>query len=317
MKNKSNIIPYFTAIITNFIFGLSFLFSKQALNVAFPLELLSFRFLIAWLVMTVLIIIKVIKVNYKNKSMKWLLILAIIEPITYFLFETYGLQRTSTSLGGLMIALIPIVVTILAVYLLKEKPSAKQIISIILSVTGVMLIIIMENSNDSGGSTILGIFLLGGAVFSAALFNIIARKISRDFTAIEVTYFIMLIGAIFFNILSIINHAMNKNLSEYFLPFKSRSFISSVLYLGIISSVLAYFLINYTLSKMEASRSAVFANISTIVSIAAGVAVLHESFHLYHVLGSIMILLGVWGTNYYSMKSDSDESLSQVESFEH
>ena len=299
MNNKSHIIPYFTAIITNFIFGLSFLFSKQALNVADPISLLSFRFLTAFIVMTILIIVKVIKVDYKNKPMKWLIILAIVEPIIYFIFETYGLQRTSTSLGGLMIALIPIVVTILAVYLLNEKPSAKQTISIILSVAGVILIILMEGSNGTGGSTLLGIFLLGGAVFSAALFNIIARKISKHFTAIEVTYFMMLVGAVFFNMISITNHIINKNLSVYFLPLSSTSFRSSVLYLGILSSVVAYFLANYTLSKMEASRSAVFANISTIVSIVAGVVVLHESFHVYHVVGSIMILVGVWGTNYF------------------
>lgn len=298
MKNKSNIIPYFTAVITNFIFGLSFLFSKKALSTADPITLLSFRFLAAFIVMTALIALKIIKVNYKNKPMKWLIVLAFIEPIIYFIFETYGLQRTSTSLGGLMIALIPIVVTILAVYLLNEKPSVKQTINIVLSVLGVVLIIFMDSSNDTG-SSLLGVFLLGGAVVSAALFNIIARKISKDFTAFEVTYFMMFLGATCFNGISIINHIINKNLSDYFLPLSSTTFVTSVLYLGILSSVIAYFLINYTLSKMEASRSSVFANISTIVSIVAGVVFLHESFHLYHVIGSIMILVGVWGTNYY------------------
>jgi len=299
MKSKSHIIPYVTAIITNFIFGLSFLFSKQALNVVDPITLLSFRFLVAFIVMTILIAIRVIKVNYKNKPMKWLIILAIVEPIIYFIFETYGIQRTSSSLGGLMIALIPIVVTILAVYLLNEKPSVMQTISIVLSVAGVILIILMENSNSTDGSTILGILLLGGAVFSAALFNIIARKISKHFTAIEVTYFMMLVGAVFFNIISIVNHIKNEKMSMYFYPLSSTSFVVSILYLGILSSVVAYFLANYTLSKIEASRSAVFANISTIVSIVAGVVVLHESFQVYHVIGSIMILVGVWGTNYY------------------
>ena len=299
MKSKSHIIPYVTAIITNFIFGLSFLFSKQALNVVDPITLLSFRFLVAFIVMTILIAIRVIKVNYKNKPMKWLIILAIVEPIIYFIFETYGIQRTSSSLGGLMIALIPIVVTILAVYLLNEKPSVMQTISIVLSVAGVILIILMENSNSTDGSTILGILLLGGAVFSAALFNIIARKISKHFTAIEVTYFMMLVGAVFFNIISIVNHIKNEKMSMYLYPLNSTSFIVSILYLGILSSVVAYFLANYTLSKIEASRSAVFANISTIVSIVAGVVVLHESFQVYHIIGSIMILVGVWGTNYY------------------
>lgn len=298
MKIDKKIIPYFTALITNIIFGLSFLFTKKALMVSNPISLVSFRFLLAFIVMSLLIVFKVIKVNYKNKPMKWLIVLAIIEPIIYFIFETYGLQRTSSSLGGLMIALIPIVVTILAIYFLNEKPSRKQVLSIILSVSGVVLIILMDGSKNSGNS-ILGVLFLSVAVFSAAFFNIIARKISKHFTAIEVTYFMMFLGAIFFNIVSVSNHILNGSLSNYFEPLKSSSFVLSILYLGILSSIVAYFLANFTLSKMEASKSAVFANISTIVSILAGVIFLKENFHLYHTIGSAMILMGVWGTNYY------------------
>ncbi|ERK30558.1 DMT family transporter [Clostridium intestinale] len=298
MKIDKKIIPYFTALITNIIFGLSFLFTKKALMVSTPITLVAFRFLLAFIIMSLLIAFKVIKVNYKNKPMKWLIVLAIIEPIIYFIFETYGLQRTSSSLGGLMIALIPIVVTILAIYFLNEKPSRKQVLSIILSVSGVVLIILMDGSKNSGNS-ILGVLFLGVAVFSAAFFNIIARKISKHFTAIEVTYFMMFLGAIFFNIVSISNHILNRSLSNYFEPLKSSSFVLSILYLGILSSIVAYFLANFTLSKMEASKSAVFANISTIVSILAGVIFLKENFHLYHTIGSGMILIGVWGTNYY------------------
>jgi len=298
MKIDKKIIPYFTALVTNIIFGLSFLFTKKALMVSNPITLVSFRFLLAFIVMSLLIVFKVIKVNYKNKPMKWLIVLAIIEPIIYFIFETYGLQRTSSSLGGLMIALIPIVVTILAIYFLNEKPSRKQVLSIILSVSGVVLIILMDGSKNSGNS-ILGVLFLSVAVFSAAFFNIIARKISKHFTAIEVTYFMMFLGAIFFNIVSVSNHILNGSLSNYFEPLKSSSFVLSILYLGILSSIVAYFLANFTLSKMEASKSAVFANISTIVSILAGVIFLKENFHLYHTIGSAMILMGVWGTNYY------------------
>lgn len=197
-----------------------------------------------------------------------------------------------------MIALIPIVVTILAIYFLNEKPSRKQVLSIILSVSGVVLIILMDGSKNSGNS-ILGVLFLSVAVFSAAFFNIIARKISKHFTAIEVTYFMMFLGAIFFNIVSVSNHILNGSLSNYFEPLKSSSFVLSILYLGILSSIVAYFLANFTLSKMEASKSAIFANISTIVSIIAGVIFLKENFHLYHTIGSAMILVGVWGTNYY------------------
>ena len=76
----------------------------------------------------------------------------------------------------------------------------------------------------------------------------------------------------------------------------------SIAYLGILSSLIAFFLINFTLSRIEASKSSVFANLSTIVSIIAGVVLLHENFKLYHLIGSILILLGVWGTNYFTKK---------------
>jgi len=61
MKIDKKIIPYFTALITNIIFGLSFLFTKKALMVSNPITLVAFRFLLAFIVMSLLIAFKVIK----------------------------------------------------------------------------------------------------------------------------------------------------------------------------------------------------------------------------------------------------------------
>jgi len=93
MKIDKKIIPYFTALITNIIFGLSFLFTKKALMVSNPITLVAFRFLLAFIIMSLLIAFKVIKVNYKNKPMKWLIVLAIIEPIIYFIFENSPAEK--------------------------------------------------------------------------------------------------------------------------------------------------------------------------------------------------------------------------------
>lgn len=300
MNDKHSTIPYLTALLSSFIFGLSFLFSKRALSVASPMMLVSFRFLAAFIIMTVLIAFKVIKVSYKDKPMGWLLLLAFFEPVIYFIFETYGLQYTASSIGGLMIALIPIAVTILGAYFLNEKPSVKQTMFIIMSVAGVALIGVMGSSGGDSESSFLGILLLLGAVLSAAFFSIISRKISKYFNPIEITYFMMLSGAVSFNAILIVGHLINGTMSSFFSPLKSTTFVISVLYLGILSSIIAYFLINYALSKIEASKTSVFSNISTIVSIAAGVIFLNESFHIYHIIGSVLILVGVWGTNYYS-----------------
>lgn len=301
MNNKNNTPAMLAGLGSAFIFGLSFLFSKKALGVAEPLELISFRFLTAVIIMTLLIVFKVIKVDYKGKDFKGLLMLGLMEPVVYFIFETYGIKYSTSSQAGLMISLIPIFVVILSAYFLKEKPSRLQLLFIALSVSGVMFIGLM-GSSDSGEGSLLGMLLLLGAVLSAAAFTIISRKLSKEFTAVELTYSMMVQAAVVFTIMSLVNHISHKTMSSFFRPLSNKDFIISIVYLGILSSIVAYFLINYTLSKIEASKSAVISNIATIVSIIAGVVFLKESFEYYHIIGSIMILAGVWGTNYLDVK---------------
>jgi len=304
MNSKTNILPILSGILTSTIFGLSFLFSKKALNIVDPFTLLSFRFLVAFLIMSILILFGIIKINYKGKNVKNLILLGFTQPIIYFIFETYGIQFSSSSQAGLMIAIIPIVVTILSAYALKEIPSKLQWVFIILSVSGVVFIVLMNGSTSFDGS-LLGIFLLLGAVFSAAVFNILSRKFSEKFSPMELTYAMMTMGAVFFNLVSIYNHIRTNTLIQYFLPLTNRNFLVSLAYLGILSSIIAFLLINFTLSKIEASKAAIFSNLSTIVSIIAGVLLLRESFKLYHLIGATLILIGVWGTNYFTSKGVS------------
>jgi drug/metabolite transporter (DMT)-like permease len=70
--------------------------------------------------------------------------------------------------------------------------------------------------------------------------------------------------------------------------------------LGVLSSVGAFLLANYTLSKLPAAQTSVFANLVTVVSVIAGVFFRGESFGYFQLLGAIMIILGVFGTNYFS-----------------
>lgn len=312
MSNKHNLKPILSGIGAAAIFGLSFLFSKMALNTAGIFELLSFRFLTAFSIMSLLVALKVIKVDYKGKDIKGLLLLGLMEPVIYFIFETYGIKYSSSSIAGLMIALIPIGVVTLSSYFLKEKPSALQLMFIVISVLGVMLIGVMGSSDSSGGN-LLGILFLLGAVMSAASFTIISRKLSSDFTPMELTYSMMALGAVSFNAVSLVNHIVNHNLANYLAPLKEHNFLISIGYLGILSSIVAYFLINFTLSKLEASKSAVVSNLATIVSIIGGVVILKEPFYYYHLIGSIFIILGVWGTNNYEIKKVSEVQVSETE----
>lgn len=301
MTEKERYLPYLSGTGMALIFGFSFLFTKEALSEIDPFHLLGFRFGIAAMLLLILKMAKVIKVNYKGKDIRKLIAIALTQPVAYFIFEVFGIKLTNSSEAGMMIALIPVVVTILAVIFLKEFPKKIQIFFIGLSVIGTIFIIVMKSSEI--GSNTMGILVLLLAVLCASIFNILSRKFSSDFKPAEITFAMMWIGAIVFNAIAVIQHLLSGEITHYFVPLLNGKVVSAVLYLGILSSVVAFFLVNFTLSKIEASRSAVFANLSSVTSIIAGVLIRNEPFSWYQMTGALMILSGVWGTNYFGSKS--------------
>jgi drug/metabolite transporter (DMT)-like permease len=311
MKKYQAYMPYFAGLIMALIFGLSFMFTKQALETLPTTLLLAYRFTLAAILLTGFWLIGLIKLDLKNKPVKQLLLLSFFQPIAYFIFETTGVKLTSSSEAGIMIALIPVVVTIFAAVFLKEKPSKVQFLFILASVLGVVFIVMMSGSTGSSGH-FAGILSLFGAVLAAGVYNIMSRKLSTSFTPVEITFVMMWTGAIVFNTFSIAAGIANGNLGIYFTSLNTISTLIPILYLGTLSSVCAFFMVNYMLSKLPASNSAVFSNLTTVISIIAGVFIRHEAFHWYQLAGGIMIILGVWGTNRY--KPQQELPLNNVES---
>jgi drug/metabolite transporter (DMT)-like permease len=141
----------------------------------------------------------------------------------------------------------------------------------------------------------------------AGVHNILSRKLSVDFKPEVITYFMMTVGALVFN--TILLSTSTTNFSNYFEPLTNLNVLIPVIYLGVLSSVLAFFFVNYTLSKLPASQSAVFANFATVVSILAGVFIRHEPFYWFQIVGGILIIVGVWGTNYYGKIEEQETEL--------
>lgn len=278
------------------IFGFSFLFSKIALSYVTPIGLIAYRFLIAFVVFEILRLTKIIKISIHRPQFKYLILVAFFQPFLYFLFETYGLRLVSSGEAGMMIALIPIFVAILSAIIIKEKPKGIQVLFILLSFIGVLLIQ-LSKSSTSGSSEFLGFVLLLLAVISAALFNIASRTAStKSLRPMEVTYFMMLFGAVIFNIIYIFQLLLENRLSDFITNLYQFEIIGPILYLGIVASIGGFFLVNLVLSKVPAHVSSIYANLSTIVAIIAGGIFLNESIQFYHIIGSILIVTGVYGT---------------------
>ena len=107
------------------------------------------------------------------------------------------------------------------------------------------------------------------------------------------TYAMLAVGALVFTTLALIQ--CRGDLSAYLRPFRERSYLLSVGYLSVFCSILCFFLSNYAISKLPVARETVFANLTTAVSVFAGVLFLHEPFSWLTAVCVAVILIGIWG----------------------
>lgn len=295
MKNKKFV--YTAAVTYAVITGLSFLFGKIALSSVDPIDMLAHRFSASFIAILLLLLFKFVKVNYSLDRIMKILPLALLYPMAFFAFQTFGLQYASSSEAGILTAAAPVFTLILSSIILNEKSTALQKISVIISVSGVIYITLMKTSSFEINN-IKGIIFLLLSALSFSGYSVMARVLTRDFSSKELSVIMITISFIVFNVIALVKNLTNGTLSTFFSPFTNPSFIVSVIYLGVLSSLVTSLLTNYILSNIEASKMSVFANLATVISIVAGVIFLNEKIFYYHIIGSILIVGGVIGTNF-------------------
>ena len=267
--------PTTAAIIVAVIFGLSFLFTKDVLSYLAPFQLMGLRFTLAVSVMGLLALLRVVKLNIKAADLPDLLKIAIFQPTLYFVFETYGVKFTTVSESSIIIALAPVLITVLSIFMLGEKISAKQFVCIGAAVVGVTVMVLGGNPEESADNAkhLLGLFMLIGAVITTALYNVLSRRAAAKHSPLDITFIMMLVGAVVFNLSGILQSHLTGTWQNYANALQNSSALIGLLFLGVLSSVVAFFLLNYALSELPAPRVAVFLNLITVVSVAAGMIV--------------------------------------------
>ena len=279
------------AIVGHSFWGLSFMASRVALDTTPVILLLSHRFLLAFLVMTAFLLTPFGDFHLRGKPIFPLIILGLLEPVIYFFGEQYGILHSSTVFSGVMIALIPIASTLLAIPFLGERPTLKQLFFCGLSVGGVVGIGLLTNS--SGSLDWIGVVGLLVAVFSAVAYTLLNRGISERYTPFERTYCMLGLAALVFTVMAVFSVKGDPVL--YLKPFGERDYLISVLFLSVCCSVIAFFLSSYVLTRLPVARATAFSNLTTAVSVFAGIVFLHEPFSAAGLLCCALILIGIYG----------------------
>lgn len=279
------------AIACHVAWGFSFLASRKGLDGAPVFVLLSHRFGLSFLVMNLLWLLGVARLELKGKALWKPILLGLMEPVVYFFGEQYGILHSNTIFSGVMIAMIPIVATLAAAPILKEKPSVGQILFSILSLCGVIGIGLMSRS--SGALDWIGVVALIVAVLSAGAYTLISRGISKEYSPFERTYMMMGVGTVAFTPMALIQ--VRGSALDYIQPLAQPTYLLAILFLALVCSVACYFLSSYTITYMTVARETVFSNLTTAVSVFAGVIFLHEPFTWFGVLCCLVIFVGIYG----------------------
>lgn len=301
MSISSAVKAYIAATIYALIIGFSFIFVKVCLPLADPLTVLAHRFTASLIGALIPLALGRVKLSITARDFLPILPIAVLYPVLFFLFQVLGLKSVSASEGGIIQATIPIFTMILASVLIKEKTTLLQKLSLLLSVGGVIYLFAMKGlggqQNSAGG---IALMLL--STLSHASYGVLARKVTRRYRPMDLTYMMVAIGFISFNAVALVSHMARGTALSFFAPLKNPAYIGSILYLGVLSSLVTAMLSNYAFSKIDASKMSVFNNLSTLVTVLAGVVILKETLYAYHWIGTAVILLGLVGVIFFGRK---------------
>ena len=291
MDKKTQFKAILAAIACHVFWGFSFLASRKGLDAAPVFVLLSHRFGLSFLAMNLLVLLGLGETDLRRKGLLKPFLLGLMEPVVYFFGEQYGILHSNTVFSGVMIALIPIVSTLAAAPVLGEKPTVGQLLFSLLSLGGVVGIGYMNSS--SGALDWIGVAALTIAILSAGAYTLIGRSISREYSPFERTYSIMAVGTAVFTPIALIQ--TRGSVVKYVQPLAEPTYLMAVLFLALVCSVACYFLSGYTITYMTVARGTVFSNLTTAVSVFAGVIFLHEPFTWFGALCCLVIFVGIYG----------------------
>ena len=294
-EKKKNIVGVVCMTLCSTLFGLSFVAIKLGVNEVHPLTLLAWRFTLAFIILNIMALLRLIKIDLKNKNMKAMLLAAFFQPVLYYATETVGIQFTTASESGTLLACAPIVTLILCALIFKEKPFKLQVIGIVVSVAGVIMICFVKGAEANFSP--LGYGLLMITMLADSGYLMISRR-TAEFSSSEKTYVILGAGSAVFTAAAFVYHGINGTVREFVMaPFVNTRFLIGLLYLVMVASIFGFLLYNKGVALLSPTRCASFAGLSTVVTVIFGVLFLKESFSLLQGIGTALVLVGVYAAN--------------------
>lgn len=212
--------------------------------------------------------------------------------IGYFIFNVFfflALSRTTASHGVLVWGAQPVVTAVLAAALLGERVSGRAIAGVLISLSGVALIVASSlDPATAFGADTAGDLLLVAMMLAWVLYTIASRKMMARMSPLATTGYSCFLGFAMIAPVTLLAGFEPSQLTSA--PAVSWA---GIIFSGWVSMVLTYILWNRTLLRLGPTRTAVFINLSPVFGLGLAWALRGEAISWIHITGAALIIGGV------------------------
>jgi len=286
-------------VLLNLIWGGTYVATKIPMETEkiMPISLAFIRFSIAGLIMIPFLLTKYRAVKLSARDLRTCFNLGIVGFTLAYILQNIGLKSTKTMNAALEIASEPITMILLAAFLLRERITKAMWAGIILSLSGVLLIILPPELSKTTADiaaaananySLTGDILVLLSTICCSLYTIWGREIVTRVPSFVVTAYAVIIGAIF-----LYPCALYEGGLAAAVKMSSASWFC-VLYLALFATAFAYFAWYYLLEKLNASFMGIFLNLQPLIGILLGSILLNEPLTHWIISGGALIIAGVY-----------------------
>ena len=272
---------------TAFIWGLNYAISKYLLTGIFnPMQLIFLRLLGG---MTCFYIFQKLFVHEKV-ARKDLIMLAFLGVIGFGLNQTLfyaGLAYTSPVDASILHVINPILVLIFSSIIIGERVTFRKTGGIVMGSSGALLLIFYSSGLSFSGNHAMGNALIIMNMICYALYLVMIKPLTGKYKTATILKWVSLFGFIF-----IIPFSIKPALQIHFASISTSDWLL-VLYVIVMNTFVAYFLVNYALERVMPSIVSYYTYLQPFIAAAASVTVGSGSITWTKILAALLIFSGV------------------------
>ena len=262
----------------------------------FPMHTLAFlRFALASLLLAPFFLAETKKVKIQKEHLPKLIAIGIFIITFNISFFFAGIQKTTATNASILTLVIPMLSVLLGWIYLKEKVYTVNLLGITLGFLGALIIIGLPQIflGEFSPQTLLGNLLMILASVSWVIGAVISRQMLKIYPSLIITAIAFLVGVITFFPPAVLEYLNNPGWPDSITMLG----LLGLAYMTALSSISAYFLFEWALSKTSLISADLFQYIEPFIAAALAVTLLGERISFSFVIGAALIALGVyWGT---------------------